>query len=316
MNRAAEGRILLSMTGMNPRRWFDLLSKHRQVALEPDGPEDPSIRYAMVWKHPRGVLARLPNLQAVFSVGAGVDHVLQDARLPDVPIARVVAQNLTQHMVEYVVWRVMDHHRQGRLYRAQQPRRVWHEPPQPVSGQVAVGIMGLGQLGRAAASQLLSIGFTVNGWSRTDRPMEGVTTWHGQDGLTPFLAATDILVVLLPLTPSTEGIIDLSVLKRLRPDGPLGGPILINAGRGQLQKEADILSALEEGILKEVSLDVFETEPLPKTSPLWTHPNIFVTPHAAATSDPEHLVPLLLEQIARHERGEALENLVDRAAGY
>lgn len=312
----SEGRILLSMTGMSPRRWHELLSKHREVVLEPQGAEDPSIRYAMVWKHPRGVLARLPNLQAIFSVGAGVDHVLQDTRLPDVPIARVVAQNLTQHMVEYVVWRVMDHHRQGRVYRAQQPRRVWHEPSQPVSTAVSVGIMGLGQLGRAAASQLLSIGFKVNGWSRTDRPMEGVTTWHGQDGLTPFLTATDILVVLLPLTPATEGIVDLSILKRLRPDGPLGGPVLINAGRGQLQKEDDILTALEEGTLKEASLDVFQTEPLPKTSPLWAHPKVFVTPHAAATSDPEHLVPLLLEQIARMERGEPLENLVDRDAGY
>lgn len=316
MMKAGEGRILLSMTGMNPRRWFELLSKHREVVLQPEGPDDPSIRYAMVWKHPPGILARLPGLEAVFSVGAGVDHVFSDTRLPDVPIARVVAQNLTQHMVEYVVWRVLDHHRQGALYRAQQQRRVWHEPRQPVSAEVAVGIMGLGQLGRAAAAQLLSIGFKVNGWSRTDRPMEGVSTWHGEEGLTPFLNATDILVVLLPLTPATEGIVDLSVLKRLRPDGPLGGPVLVNAGRGRLQKEADILAALEDGTLKEASLDVFETEPLPKTSPLWKHPAVFVTPHAAATSDPEHLVPLLLEQIARHERGETLENLVDRQAGY
>lgn len=146
--------------------------------------------------------------------------------------------------------------------------------------------------------------------------MEGVSTWHGREGLTPFLAATDILVVLLPLTPATEGIVDMSVLRRLRQSGPLGGPVLINAGRGRLQKEADILAALEDGTLKEASLDVFETEPLPKTSPLWKHPAVFVTPHAAATSDPDHLVPLLLEQIARHERGEPLENLVDRDAGY
>jgi glyoxylate/hydroxypyruvate reductase A len=316
MSEAEKGRILLSMTGMNPRRWFDLLSKHREVVLEPEGPQDPSIRYAMVWKHPRGVLEKLPNLQAVFSVGAGVDHIFSDTRLPDVPIGRVVARNLTQHMVEYVVWRVLDHHRQGNLYRAQQQRRVWHEPGQSVSAEVAVGIMGIGQLGRAAASQLRSIGFTVNGWSRTERPMEGVSTWHGREGLAPFLAATDILVVLLPLTPATEGIVDMSVLRRLRQSGPLGGPVLINAGRGRLQKEADILAALEDGTLKEASLDVFETEPLPKTSPLWKHPAVFVTPHAAATSDPDHLVPLLLEQIARHERGEPLENLVDRDAGY
>jgi glyoxylate/hydroxypyruvate reductase len=316
MTDTPKGRVLLSMTGFNPRRWHELLAAHREVVLEPDGERDPSIRYAVVWKHPRGLLARLPNLEVIFSVGAGVDHILQDDRLPDVPVVRVVADNLTQHMVEYVVWRVLDHHRQGSLYRAQQRRRVWHEPAQPVSSNVSVGIMGLGQLGRAAARSLLAIGFAVNGWSRTDRPMQGVATWHGADGLKPFLAATDILVVLLPLTPATEGIVDLGLLKALRPDGALGGPVLINAGRGRLHKEQDILVALEDGTLKEASLDVFEVEPLPKTSPLWRHPNVVVTPHAAATSDATELVPIMLEQMARHERGEALENLVDRQAGY
>jgi glyoxylate/hydroxypyruvate reductase A len=316
MSDAAKGRILLSMTGFSPRRWFELLSAERDVVLKPERPDDPSIRYAVVWKHPPGVMAKLPNLEVIFSVGAGVDHIFADPQLPDVPVVRVVAENLTRHMVEYVVWRVMDHHRQGNTYRNQQRLRAWHEPPQPVSGDVTVGILGLGQLGRAAARQLLSIGFQVNGWSRTDRPMEGVATWHGQDGLQPFLAATDILVVLLPLTPATEGIVDYKLLKMLRPDGALGGPVLINAGRGKLHKEKDILAALEDGTLKEASLDVFETEPLPKTSPIWTHPSVFVTPHAAATSDANHLVPIMLEQIARHERGEKLENVVDREAGY
>jgi glyoxylate/hydroxypyruvate reductase len=316
MNEAPHGRVLLSVTGFNPRRWFEGLSAKREVVLEPDGPDDPTIRFAVVWKHRRGVLARLPNLKVIFSVGAGVDHIFADPKLPDVPVVRVVADNLSQHMVEYVTWRVLDHHRQGFAYRVQQQRRVWHEPPQPAATDVSVGIMGLGQLGRAAAERLLAIGFRVNGWSRTDRPMEGVANWHGNEGMAPFLAATDILVVLLPLTPATEGMVDLTLLKKLRRDGALGGPILINAGRGKLHKEADILAALEDGTLKEASLDVFETEPLPKTSPLWKHPKVFVTPHAAATSDPTHLVPLILEQMARFDRGEELENVVDSQAGY
>jgi glyoxylate/hydroxypyruvate reductase A len=310
------GRILLSVSGFNPQRWYELLSAERTVTLEPDGADDPSIDYAVVWKQRPGVLAKLPNLKAIFSIGAGVDHIFADPHLPHVPIVRIVADNLTQDMTEDVAWRVLAHHRQARFYFMQQRQKTWHEAPQPPANEVAVGIMGLGELGRAAARALKTIGFQVNGWSRRPREVEGITGFHGEDGLTPFLNATDILVVLLPLTPATTGIVDYSVISRLRPDGPLGGPCLINAGRGRLQKEADILRALEEGVLKEASLDVFEEEPLPVSSPLWSDPRVFVTPHAAATSDPAHLVPAMLEQIRAFERGGALQNLVDRDAGY
>lgn len=316
MAEASKGRILLSVTGFNPHRWHELLAAARPVALEPDGPEDPSIDYAVVWKQRPNVLSRLPNLKAIFSVGAGVDHVLRDPGLPDVPIVRVVDANLTRHMVDYVAWRVLDHHRQGMLYRAQQAKTVWHEPPQRPAGDVAVGIMGLGELGRAAAAALGTLGFHVNGWSRRARPTAGVTGFSGEAGLTPFLNATDILVVLLPLTPATTGIVDHALLSRLRRRNALGGAVLINAGRGGLQKDDDILRALDDGTLKEASLDVFEVEPLPRTSPLWRHPRVFVTPHAAATSDPNHLVGPMLAQMDAFERGEPLKNLVDRAAGY
>ena len=232
------------------------------------------------------------------------------------PIVRVVADNLTQHMTDYVLWRVLDHHRQGMLYRAQQKRRVWREPPQRPANDVSVGIMGFGELGRAAARALLAAGFRVNGWSRSEHSMTDVATFHGEKGLTPFLNATDILVVLLPLTPDTTSIINYRLLKQLRKRNGLGGAVLINAGRGKLQKDADIIKALDDGILKEASLDVFEVEPLPKTSPLWNHPRVFVTPHSGATSDATYLAPPMLEQMDAFERGEKLKNLVDRKAGY
>ncbi len=311
-----KGRILLAVTGFNPRQWHELLSAKREVVLEPDGPEDPSITYAVVWKQRPNLLAKLPNLRVIFSIGAGVDHIFTDPGLPAVPIVRVVAPNLTQHMLEYVLWRVLDHHRQGAIYRAQQKKKIWREPQQRAAKDVSVGIMGIGQLGRAAAQSLLAIGFHVNGWSRTQNTVPDVAMFHGKQGLVPFLNATDILVVLLPLTPETTGIVNYGLLRELRRRNALGGAVLINAGRGRLQKDADILRALEEDLLKEASLDVFEVEPLPRTSPLWNHPNVFVTPHAAATSDPVELVPLMLEQMEAFERGETLTNVVDPQAGY
>jgi glyoxylate/hydroxypyruvate reductase A len=311
-----KGRVLLSLNAFHPQRWYELLSAERTVVSEPDGPADPTITYAVVWKQRPNLLSSLPNLRAIFSIGAGVDHIMADATVPDVPIVRVVADNLTQHMTEYVVWRVLDHHRQGALYRSQQPKKIWREPGQRTASDISVGIMGLGNLGRAAAGALLSLGFHVNGWSRREQTVAGISTFSGDAGLIPFLNATDILVVLLPLTPATRGIVNYGLLKQLRRANGLGGAVLINAGRGRLQKDADILRALDDGTLKEASLDVFEVEPLPKTSPLWGHPKIFVTPHAAATSDPNHLVPTMLEQMTAFERGEPLRNLVDRQAGY
>jgi glyoxylate/hydroxypyruvate reductase A len=311
-----KGKVLLSVTGLNPRRWYELLSARREVVLEPDGPHDPSIDYAVIWKQPPGILAGLPNLKAMFSIGAGVDHILADPTVPGVPIVRVVAANLARHMTEYVVWRVMDHHRFGLLYRTQQKRKIWREPPQKTASEVTVGIMGFGALGRSAAEALIALGFRINGWSRNPHEMEGVTSFAGKEGLQPFLNATDILVVLLPLTPETRGIVDYALLRQLRRENALGGAVLINAGRGRLQKDDDIVRALEDGTLKEASLDVFEVEPLPRTSPLWTHPRVFVTPHAAATSDPNHLVGPMLAQMDAHDRGEPLRHLVDRAAGY
>jgi len=313
---AGKGKVLLSITGFSPQRWYELLSAEREVVLEPDGPADPSIEYAVVWKQKPGLLAKLPNLKVIFSIGAGVDHLFADPNLPAAPIIRVVDENLTQHMVEYVLWRVFDHHRQGQLYRIQQTKKAWHEPQQRPAADISVGIMGLGNLGRAAAEALKGVGFRVNGWSRRPQEVAGVTTFSGDAGLVPFLNATDILVVLLPLTEATKGIISYGLLKELRRRNGLGGAVLINAGRGKLQRDADILRALDDGTLKEASLDVFEVEPLPKTSPMWNHPKVFVTPHAAATSDPTHLVPPMLEQMDAFERGEPLENVVDRAAGY
>jgi glyoxylate/hydroxypyruvate reductase A len=315
-----KGKILLSVTGFDPVVWRAALEKaapDRTIVEGAAEPGDPDINYAVVWKQPPGVFSDLPNLKAVFSIGAGVDHVFAGGDPPPVPVVRVVADDLTERMSEYVVWQVLDHHRKGPLYRAQQSQRYWHEDRmQPAAQDVTVGILGFGHLGRDAAAKLRSIGFHVAGWTRTPKTADGIETFHGDGGLHGLLAVSDIVVCLLPLTGETRGILSAPLFGAMKKRGPLGAPVLINAGRGGLQKEADILAAMDEGRLGAVTLDVFETEPLPENSPLWTHPRVTITPHAAATSVPEALVPPMITQMDAHDRGEPLQNLVDPEAGY
>jgi glyoxylate/hydroxypyruvate reductase A len=279
-----------------------------------------AVHYAVSWKHPPGSLAGLPNLSAIFSLGAGVDHLMGDDRLPDVPIMRVVDPDLTSRMSEYIILHCLKILRQQMRYVRQQAERLWEDDrDQPAAADVRVGIMGMGVLGQDAARKLRMIGFDVAGWSRTARSstaLEGIEVFAGEERLAPFLARTDILVCLLPLTDDTRGILDSKLLSGLARTGRTGGAHLINAGRGGLQVEADILACLDDGTLASATLDVFQTEPLPQASPLWTHPRVDITPHNAAMSAPATIARLVAEQIARAERGEPFQHAVDRSRGY
>lgn len=274
------------------------------------------IRYALAWGPPMGALATLPNLELIISVGAGVDHLMKDPSLPNVPVVRFVDDDLTGRMVTYVSANVLFHHRRMCELREQQDARVWAYLQEPAANELTIGIMGLGVLGQASAKALRALGYNVAGWSRGPKTVEGVTGYSGAAGLDAFLASSDFLVVLLPFTPDTKGLIDRALLQKLRRPKVLPGPVLINAGRGGLQKEDDILAALDAGELYAASLDVFSTEPLPATHPIWGHKRILLTPHIAAESDPRAIARYTLAQIARHQRGEPLPNLVDRANGY
>lgn len=312
--------LLVAITGWDPGPWlarFRALLPERPV-VSADAPHDPAaIRYAASWKHRPGSLAGLPRLEAIFSLGAGIDHLVGDPDLPHVPVLRVVDQDLTDRMSEYVVMHALMHLRRGWLYAERQRRGLWRdERDQPAARDVRVGIMGLGTLGRDAARKLAVVGFDVAGWSRSPRDLDGIRTFAGEAGLPAFLARTDILVSLLPLTPETRGILNLALFRGLARDGRLGAPILVNAGRGGLQVEADILAALDGGILAAATLDVFETEPLPTDSRLWTHPAVQVTPHNAAMSDPDAIASAIAAQIRRHEAGEPFRHAVDLRRGY
>jgi glyoxylate/hydroxypyruvate reductase A len=289
----------------------------RDVRVYPDrlGKVD-DIHYALAWLPPPRSLGSLPNLKAVFSLGAGVDALIADPTLPDVPLVRVVEPDLTNRMSEWVVMHVLMHHRQQKRIEANQQKKIWDSFPTHAAGAIRVGILGLGVMGRDAAAKLVRMGFKVAGWSRSRKQVPSIECFAGSAELDRFLGQTDILVCLLPLTPETVGILNRDLIGKLRRGGPLGAPVLINAGRGKLQREDDILAALDRGELHGASLDVFETEPLPPTSPLWRHPRVYVSPHAAADSDPEVIARYVLRQVNNHEAGLGLENVVDRGRGY
>ncbi len=320
----SKGALALLISGGTenwaPLRWrerFLRVCPDRPVALIPDDAIDPArVRYAAVWKPKPGALGGFPNLGVIFNLGAGVDAVVADSTLPDVPLVRVAVDDLTRRMTEYVVMHVLMHHRRLGYYIESQQRRVWAPKLQWAASALRVGVMGMGVLGRDAAEVLARIGFDVAGWSSTPKSIPGIACFAGETQLGDFLACTDVLVCLLPLTPQTRGILNRRTFERLARDGKLGGPVVINAGRGGLQNEDDLLAALDDGTLQAVTLDVFHTEPLPADSRFWSHPKVTLSPHNAADTDPDAISVYVAEQIAAFERGETLTNVVDRRVGY
>ncbi len=300
--------------------WFEAFRKRapdRDIRLWPDGIGDPAeIAYVCHWGTPRKVMREFPNLKVMFSAAAGVDYLMGDPDLPNVPLVRTVHPDLSMRMTEYVVLHVLMRHRKQQIYDAQQRAGIWQPHEQPAASEVAVGIMGIGAIGAEAAKVLARIGFRVAGWSRTPKTLPGIETFHGPAGLDAFLNRTEILVSLLPLTPETRGILNLPLFRKLKRDGAAGGAFIINAARGRQQVDADILTALDEGTLAGATLDVFPMEPLAAESRFWPHPKVTITPHNAGDVGRDFLIARVLQQLDNYERGLPLEDVVDRARGY
>jgi glyoxylate/hydroxypyruvate reductase A len=321
MNKGALALLIHGGTeNWSSERWksrFDEVCRDRRVALSSDTGLDPAdVQYAVVWKPGHGELAAFPNLRVIFNLGAGVDALMADSSLPKVPLVRVAVSDLTNRMTEYVVLHVLMHHRQELYLRACQREKRWQPRSQWPASAISVGILGLGTLGSDAAQALKHLGFRVSGWSRSARQIDGIECFHGKAQLDAFLQWTDILVCLLPLTPDTRHILNRGLFSKLNRSSPIAAPILINAGRGGLQNEADILACLDDGTLGAASLDVFAMEPLAAESRFWTHPKVVLTPHNAADTDPDEISKYVARQIERFESGGALENVVDPARGY
>lgn len=311
--------LLLHLSDVDEASWakaFQTALRDYPVVRRGDDFNPKDVHYIFVWKPKADAFEGLTELRAVLSLGAGVDALLKHPDLPDAPIVRFVDNDLSQRMSDYVVAHVTMHHRQFSRFAADQKARRWAQYYPPASHETHVGIMGMGVLGQDAAKRLLPLGFKVSSWSRSAKHIEGVESYVGAEHFDAFLANTDILVNLLPLTPETTGILNAETFSKLRKGTLQGGPAIVNAARGGHQREADIVNALQSGVLGAASLDVFEVEPLPEQSALWDAPNCYITPHIAAISDERSGVRYFTQMINDHRNGLPLRNVVDRKRGY
>ncbi|RVU21253.1 2-hydroxyacid dehydrogenase [Methylobacterium oryzihabitans] len=287
-----------------------LLPDVRVRTPEEVGPED-DVRYALVWKPPAGFFARHPGLRLVTILGAGADALVGRDDLPDVPVTRLSDPEMARMMTQYVLFAVLRYARDIPAFEAAQRAGRWHYVHPREARAIRVGVLGLGQLGSAAATELARQGFTVAGWSRTPKALPGIACHAGPDALIPFLAQTEILVVMLPLTAQTRRLIGAAELAAL----PRGAR-LVNVSRGAVIDEAALVAALRSGHLGAATLDVFETEPLPRGHPLWTMETVLVTPHLASVALPESAARQIAGNIRRVRAGEAPEHRVDLTKGY
>ncbi len=311
----AYGRTILFHSPLSDRAWPGALQTALPgftVRTQPEDVDPADVVAAVVWRHPPGMLAPFANLRLIQVLGAGVDHLWSDDRLPrTVPIARLVDPGLTARMAEYVLAHVLALHRRvPELQRAQRERTWRYLHPTPPE-QTCVGILGLGVLGRNCAGILSKFGFTTIGWSRTAKPDLGMTTYVGASGLAEFRQRADIIVLLLPLTSETADFVDAEFLAGIRP-----GAALINVGRGQLIVDDDLITALDTGRLRHAVLDVFRTEPLPADHAFWAHPGITITPHNSSATNPVTAVAQVAQNVQRVLAGQAPLHPVDPAVGY
>jgi glyoxylate/hydroxypyruvate reductase A len=306
--------ILLAPLSGTPAEWrklFDAARPGLDLRFYPEFGKPEEIEVAAVARVPPGFLASLPKLRLIVSLFAGQETLLADKTMPDVPIVRASNPAGDEMMNEVALLHVLRHHRMLPDYAAQQQRREWKRLPVLRAGERKVGVMGLGQIGLPVAQSLARHGFDVAGWSRTRKEAAGIALFHGKPQFGDFLARSEILVDLLPVTPETIDLLDRAVFERL----PKGAQF-INLARGQHVVDRDLIDALDQGRLSAATLDVFREEPLPKEHPFWAHPRITVMPHVSRRHDPVDIVPRIVENLGRLERGEPLAQPIDRAAGY
>lgn len=307
--------MLIAATGDTPEDYRELLrNRFPELPVFIVGePYDPAaIAWVICWRPPVGLIASLPNLEVIFSMAAGVDHILVDPTLPqEIPIVRLVHERIGEQIRDYAIHAVLYYYRQMDLLSRHQAERHWEFIRLRPKSRFRIGVLGLGNMGRAVGRGLADLGFPVLGWSRSPKELPGLTCYSGRQGLMEMLPQISVLVSILPSTEETVGLLDAEVFGRMPK-----GAVLVNLGRGNHLVEADLLAALESGHLRGAMLDVFRQEPLPTESTLWHHPLLRLTPHIGSDNDADIVVAAVADNLERIARGLPPEPIFDRARGY
>lgn len=270
-----------------------------------------SVHYALVWKPPAGFFAPYRHLKLLVNLGAGVDSLVGRDDLPAIPVIRLSDPNMARMMAGYVLFAVLRYARDIPAFERAQRERRWHYLHPRLPSSIRVGVLGLGELGACAAQELARHGFDVRGWSRSQKTLAGIRCHAGIGTLDDFLASSDILVVMLPLTPQTQDLLSAERLARLPQ-----GCAFINVSRGAIVDQAALTQALRKGLIAEATLDVFDREPLPPEDALWSMDNVLITPHLASVAIPASAAPQVADNILRVTRGEPVLNQVFPERGY
>ena len=297
------------------QKWLEKLSDSlvgEKVEVYPNISNFTDVEFLVCWKPETGLLDRFPNLRAIQSLGAGVDHILDHHTIStDIQVSKVVDDNLTHDMWEHALSIIMADMKHLSYHAKNQSDITWKPKRYKRIKDVSVGILGLGTIGRYVASQMSNIGFAVSGWSKSKKDIANVTTYVGESGLMSMLATADFVINILPLTPDTESMIDATFLGKMKQ-----GAFLINIGRGSHVVEKDLLDSIDSGHLRGAALDVFRVEPLPGDNPLWSHASVSVTPHIASLTHIDSVYPQVAENYRRLKEGKPLLHRIDLEKGY
>ncbi len=301
--------ISIICTGKDSKPWVSALKQidpTLDIQLGPNEQDKNKVTFALCWKHPAGSLKAYPNLRCVSSMGAGIDHFLNDPDFPQkLPVVRIVDPLLAKTMFEYVCTAAMYYLRDFDCYQNLQEQLRWQPKTSKSISDTTIGIMGLGNLGKHAAIKFANMGFNVCGWARIQKSVDGVQVYAGENQLNAFLSQSNILICLLPLTKKTEGILNLKLFNRLPK-----GAYLINVARGEHLIEDDLINALNQSHLNGACLDVFREEPLPTIHPFWEHEKIMLTPHCSSVTEPSSVAPQIVNNYRLMQEGKPLLNQV------
>jgi glyoxylate/hydroxypyruvate reductase A len=305
-------KLTVCFSGLSADPWVQGLQQALpQASVSAWVPGAPLADHAIVWAPPQQFIDEQQGLQTLFNIGAGVDALLQLKLPPALKVVRLDDAGMSVQMAEYVCHAVIRHFREFDGYDADTQAGKWSYRKPRSRADFTVGVMGLGVLGECVAKALQVFDFPVNGYSRSPKDLSGIRCFSGAQALPDFLAATRVLVNLMPLTPETENILNKDTLAQLQPGG-----YVINVARGKHLVEEDLITLIDSGHLSGATLDVFRTEPLPVDHPFWRHPKITVTPHTSARTLREESIAQIVGKIQALQRGQAINGVVDSQRGY